>query len=344
MFGLDHLGIAKYGKLAAAEHPDGWALGAFSNVFGDALPAVKAVLDSGRCPRVRLHLYWSDNAGHKPDRDYLRRIEKEAIRVGRFLSAYVGKVDCRVSGFCEHPLKRADAEKVKAVVMRRMPAGVTYVNSFDANLGGQAIPGAVNEVHRKGGRPQNGRYDFSYDGVSATDSDVTSDKRTFGSAETFYFWIPQFNGRLKAGDTTPRPQRKAWPTSNHIDLCIYQSRDLSGARIPNGHILKAMSDQHKSPPEGKDCKPVYITDTKTKPRKIIFKARNGQVIATSSGPASYNEKPSGKLLGWRYYLPDWGHILAEKARRIQGDPLCEVFADGKRIGRAIPAGRAGTFR
>ncbi len=61
MFGLDHLGLAKYGKLAAAEHPAGWAIGCFSNVsgFGDALPALKLVLDTGRCPRVRIHLYWS---------------------------------------------------------------------------------------------------------------------------------------------------------------------------------------------------------------------------------------------------------------------------------------------
>lgn len=348
MFGLDLLGLAKYGKVALAEFPAGWALGAFSNVsgFGNALPAVKAILDSGRCPRVRLQLFWSDLSGHKPPRDYLSQIEKEAIRVGQFLRPYAGKLDCRVSGYCESPLGNKESEVVRQLVMKHMPAGVTYVHSYDLGLGGRPLPNCVNEVHGSGRPVPSGRFDFSFDGESCFDVNIEDAKRKFAAAETFYFWFPQCNGnpKLKTEPKIPRPNRIHYPTSNHIDAAIYLNHNMSGSSIPKDHIHKPVSDQHDAPPEGKDCKPVYITDPKFKPSRIEYRARNGQVIARSGSPMSFNEKPSGKLIGWRYYMPEWGYLLAEKAKRIQGDPICELFADGKRIGKIVPAARAGSFR
>lgn len=341
IYGLDHLGIAKYGKLAAAEHPSGYALGAFSNVFGDALPAIKAILDSGRCPRVRVHLYWSNNAGHKPDPDYLKRIDVEAIRVGKFYQSYVGKVDCRVSGYCEHPLKTPEAEKVRQVVMRRMPQGVTYVNS---PLGGATLPGCVNETHKGNNQKVIGRQDFSYDGVSVHDSDVTTDKATYALCETFYLWIYQFNGHMSGSDRLPINQRRAYPDSRQIDACIYASRDLSGSNIPKGWTLKPVSDQHSTPYVGKDQKPVWITPLGTKPKIIDIRASNGQVINQAPYFGTANDEHTGKVTGYRYYHSDWGYLLCEKAKRIQGSIKCGLFADGRRVGDVCLAARLGSFR
>jgi hypothetical protein len=332
MYGLDHLGIAKYGKVALDEHPEGWALGAFSSVFGDALPAVKAILDSGRCPRVRLQLHWEDD--HKEKRDTFRKIQREAIRVGNFLKPYAGRIDCRVSGFCEHTLNAKRATELKNLVMKHMPAGVTYVNSIWT---GALLPGVVNEVHGSKAKVPGGRYDFSYDGQSCFDADVESHKAKYSKAETFYFWFPQCNGRMKAEDKTPRPQRKAWPTSKLIDSAIYLSTTsgVSG-KLPKSWILKTHSDQHTVPPGSRDCIPVIIAPIKVKEIQAI--TRNGQVVANL---AYYGPFTGG---GFRYYAKEFGYILAEKAKRIQGDPVTALRVNGKKIADVNLGFRAGTFR
>lgn len=351
MFGLDHLGLAKYGKLALAEHPNGWALGAFSNVsgFGDALPAVKAILDSGRCPRVRLHLYWSDRTGHAPESNYLSIIEKEARRVGKFYAPYASRINCRVSAYCESP-RGVDGAKLRALVMKYMPQGVEYVHSYDLGLGGKPLANCINEVHGSTRPTPSGRFDFSFDGENCFDTDITVVKNKFARAETFYLWIPQCNGNknMKREDTLPRPQRTFYPTSRHIDAMIYQSHDLSGWDISNKITFKPVSDQHTNPPTGKDCKPVIITPVGMKPNAIYFRAANGQVIDTAPYFDTFNEKnpdgSKGKLLGYRYYFSDWGYLLCEKSRRIQNTVKCEVWADKKKIGVVVPATRAGKPR
>lgn len=335
MFGLDHLGIAKYGKVALDEHPEGWALGAFSNVFGDALPAVKAILDSGRCPRVRFQLHWEDD--HKEKADTFSKIEREAVRVGNFLKPYADRIDCRVSSFCENTLNPKRAEELRKLVMKHMPAGVTYVHSYDAGLGGRPLPNCVNEVHGSGRQVPGGRFDFSFDGQSCFDADVEAAKKKFSKAETFYFWFPQCNGRMKADDKTPRPQRKAWPTSKLIDSAIYLSTTsgVSG-KLPKGWILKTHSDQHTVPPGPRDCIPVIIAPIKTKEIQAV--TRNGQVVAnlTYYGPFTGG--------GFRYYAKEFGYIIAEKAKRIQGDPVTALKVNGKKIADVNMGFRAGVFR
>jgi len=345
MWGLDLLGIARFGQIAVAEFPRGFALGAFSNLtgFGDALPAVKAILDSGRCPRVRLQLYWSDLPGHAPERDYLQKIEEEAIRVGKFLQSYAGRIDCRVSGYCEHPLNKADAEKVRQVTMKHMPSGVTYVNSIWT---GAIIPNCITEIHGSKAKVPSGRFDFSFDGEDVFDTVVTDVKKKFASAETFYIWIKQNNGNIsfKPEDKKPRKDRKAFPTSNQIDAQILQSRDLSGSKMPADWICKPVSDQHTVPPKGKDCKPVMISPANQKYKKLELRADNGQVVDTAPYFDTFNDKVTRKIIGHRYYFSDWGYLLCEKAKRIQGHYHCSVFADGKRIGTWVPATRAGKVR
>lgn len=353
MFGLDLLGLARYGKVAVDEFPQGFALGAFSGLdgFGDALPFVKQILDSGRCPRVRLHLYWSDLPGHAPERDYLQKIEKEAIRVGKFLSAYAAKYDCQVSAYCELP-KGVDGKKCQEVTMKHMPQGVTYVHSYDYGLGGRPLylPGIINEVHGSTRDVPKGRFNFSYDGEDVFDTEVTAVKNKFVLADTFFVWAKWNNGNIsfKPEDKKPRKNRVAWPISRQIDAQILQARDLSGSRMPSDWTCKPVSDQHTAPPKGKDCKPVIITPVKVKPSKLELRAANGQVIDTAPYFDTFNEKlpngKPGKIIGYRYYFSDWGYLLAEKAKRIQGHYRCEVFADGKRVGTWVPATRAGKKR
>lgn len=333
MFGLDHLGIAKYGQVAADEHPDGWALGAFTNVFGDALPAIARVLATGRCPRVRLHLAWADD--HKSFN--LKGIEKEAKRVGVFFQRYPN-IQRRVSGGCEHTWDGKTAEKVRQIVMKHMPTGVEYVNTplLVGARKGAILQNCINETHGSHAKPLKGRFDFSFDGNSCVDSNVTALKKSLSGAETFYLWSHQCNGRLKEDDKTPRPQRRAFPTPRFIDSWIYLSRDRGNAKLPPRWLIKSHSDQHAVPPEPRAGKPVCIIPIKAK--AIDFVADNGQVVIS----APYYGAFAGG--GYRYYVPDWGYLVSEKAIRIQGHPILKVRVGGKVYGTANLAFRQGDFR
>lgn len=331
MFGLDQLGIAKYGNLAALEHPMGWALGAFSNTFGDALPAVEKVIKTGRCPRVRLHLGWDDLHRDIP----VTTLEKEAKRVAKLVQRYP-LIEWRISGQCEHTSNKARIQAVRAKVLKVMPSYVSYVNSPLVSHGGALLSDCINEVHGSGARAPAGRFDFSFDGSNCVDSDVTAIKARLKRAETFYFWNCQANGRLKEDDTTPRPKRKAFPTSHEIESWVYLANERGAVQLPKGWLIKSHSDRHQTPPEPRAGKPVCIVPIKASALEFI--ASNGQLIAK----APYYGPYSGG--GHRYYVPEFGYLLSEKAIRVSGSPVVKVRANGKLYGTVNLAFRQGSFR
>ena len=331
-WGLDLLGIAKFGDLAAREFPAGWWLGAFSSTFGDSRKAVERVVATGRVKGVRVHLAWSDQ--HSFPENTFPQIAKEAAKWRALVQKYP-QVKWRLSGACEHTLKPAQAQKLCDLVRKACPEA-EYVNSPWQGKGA-VLPGVINEVHGAKAQPVKGRYQFSWDGSSCVDNDITAAKALHADAEVQFLWGPQDNGRLSTGDKTPRDQRKAWPTSNLIDSWIALSRDRGDVKLPKNWLLKSHADQHSVPPEPRALKSVFIVPVKGK--RIELVAENGQVVAVSSGPQAFVD---GR---WRYYIPDFGHIVADKARRIQnGNPVLKVRIDGKVYGTCNTAFRQGDFR
>ena len=222
----------------------------------DAMPLAVALANTERCPRMRLQLHWEDD--HKEKKDTFKKIEAEAKRVGRIINN-IAWVDWRVSGFCENVLSASRAAVLRDLVMEYMPnEGTSYVHSPLLKMGGHVLPGVINEIHGDDNRTVSGRMDFSFDGTGAFDADVTAYKSKFSKSETFYLWYSGMNGRLNDADKTPRPQRKAWPTSRYIDSLIYLSRDRGTVKIPADWILKSHSDRHTTPPEPRAGKPVII--------------------------------------------------------------------------------------
>ncbi len=338
MFGLDHLGIAKYGKLAADEHPNGWALGAFSYVdgFGDGIPAIERVLATGRCPRVRIHLAWDDDH----DITNFRAIEKEASRVSALFKKYITR-DCRVSGGCEHTWNAKTAEHVRKIVMAKMPSWVTYVNVplLSGPRKGALLPGCVNEIHGSKARPIKGRYDFSFDGSNCVDANVTELKKNLSAAETFYFWNCECNGRKNEKDSTKRPQRKNYPTSRHIDSWIYLSTERGDVKLPNGYLCKSHADFHNLP--NRDWRPVLIFPIRA--GEVVLTTNTGQVISRAKFAGTFDED-NYPVQRYRYYVPEWGYLLSEKAKRISGSPIVQVRINGKVMGTTNLAFRQGGYR
>lgn len=341
MYGLDYLGGAKFKQLVLDEHPNGWAAGMFTNVFGDAMPLAVALARTERCPRMRLQLHWEDD--HKEKKDTFKKIEAEAKRVGRIINN-IAWVDWRVSGFCENVLSASRAAVLRDLVMEHMPnEGTSYVHSPLLKMGGHVLPGVINEIHGDDNRTVSGRMDFSFDGTGAFDADVTAYKSKFSKSETFYLWYSGMNGRLNDADKTPRPQRKAWPTSRYIDSLIYLSRDRGTVKIPADWILKSHSDRHTTPPEPRAGKPVIICPDAGD--VITCVTAKDQVICTAKKGPLFKESRPGKPKRYIYRIDaDWGYLLAEKALRISGSPRVKLRVRGKSVGIAHLAFRGGTFR
>jgi hypothetical protein len=334
ILGLDYLGGAKYGDLIQREHPAGWAAGFFANTFGNAWPVIEKLVDSGRCPRIRIHAVWDDAHQYRPaehDKVIMRELKKACDLRLRNLA-----VDVMFSPFCEHNIKGRQLEQlIQKCKPMAADAGVALVNSV---FRGDLLPldQAINEVHGTHPKPK-GTYFYSFDGLSAVDADVEKIKEQYSDARTFFYWVPQFNLRKNLNDTTPRPQRKAVPTSGLIDSVIYLHRDKGEAKLDKKHLWKSHADQHSVPlPEPRAHKPVFISPVDCK--RIELVADNGQVVAVMPRTSNFTD---GRPL---YRLPEYGFLVAEKAKRIHGKPTVKLIANGKLLGVVNPAFRDGSWR
>jgi hypothetical protein len=200
---------------------------------------------------------------------------------------------------------------------------------------GDIYPGVINEVHGDHAAPS-GKYNYSTDGFDCFDIDITKYKQLYKNADTFYFWTSQFNGKKNAADKTPRPQRRAWPTSQLIDATIYLHNDQGNVSLPKNWMNKPKSDQHLVPPEPRALKPVMIIPLNA-PR-IELLANNGQVVAVSGRPSAFAD---GRF---RYYFDQYGYQISEKAIRIHGSPVVQVVVKGRAYGTCNMAFRQGGFR
>lgn len=163
-----------------------------------------------------------------------------------------------------------------------------------------------------------------------------------------FVWNSQFNGNRVIQERDehgkpikiPRDKRKFYVSAgNQYDSFLYPAlHDRGDVRIPLGWIIKSHSDQHHIPPEGKEQNPVIITPKREKYPEIVFKAKNGQVVDVAKYFGLWEQG------GHRYYCNDWGFILSEKAKRICGDPVVQIWVKGKRVGRCNLAYRGGKFR
>lgn len=339
-YGMDFLGGARYQKTVLAEQPRSYGFGIFADVdgFGKAYKLIEQIA-ALKVPFIRIQLIWKDDHKFRPDD--VKVAENRAKLLAPIIARNLG-IKWYISPCCENELNPEQFEPFAQVVKKHCP-WVEIVNSPNAGRG-HVSKKYINEYHHE--KPRGGRFAFSYDGANCVDSDIESDKRSYANAEYFMLWNSQCNGNRKIfkpgdkrgkDDHKDRAKRIYWPTAKQIDSWIYTTTHSKGATAcPKGGIFKSHGDQHTVPPSGKDQKPVWVKYPQWK--AIEVRARNGQLIDR----APYFGKFDGG--GHRYYHSDWGFTLAEKARRIQGDSVCDVFANGKRIGRINLAFRDGNYR
>ncbi len=318
MYGLDHLGIAKYPKEARDTFQPGFALGTFSNTFGNAIPAVSKLLSQGECYAVRIHLAWRDN--HKFTLKDLPGIIREAKRWVPIVNKY-SNVKWYFSGACENNLSKADALLYAKKVLSVLPT-VTYVQCGSKQITGENI---INEVHGVKAKPLKGRYIFSFDGNACVDADVEKLKLIHKDAEIFFLWEPRFNGRWESKDTTQRPLRRGWPNGKLIESVICLTGIKGATNPPKNWIYKSHAENH-GPKDSKAEHPVIICPIKTE--RIILKDLNGEVVDILPYYGPYDGG------GYRYYSQKWGYDIAREPVRMWVNGVSygfinPVFRDGK---------------
>jgi hypothetical protein len=338
MYGLDLLGIAKFGDVAFREYPEGWALGAFAEEFGfsNAHKWVKAIIETGRCPLLRMQLTWS-RQNHTFNDDHFKIAKKQAA-VYEALAVANKKTVVELSTFCEHNLDNPDRYHDE---IARIAPHCRIVNSV---YKGKLSKKYKNEVHGPTGAPR-GAYNYSFDGTGCVDADVAATRRAHQKCEVFFFWTYQFNGK-RNGSTTddhgkPLPyieptERKFWPTGTLLDSVIYLHRARGKVELPNRYTYKSHSDQQNPEPVGRELKPVLIAPPKIGRYELV--AENGQVVAVLPYYGTYKD---GRH---RYYANEWGFNIAEKAKRIQGHSVLKLRGNGKVVGTLNPAFRQNDYR
>ena len=341
---LDYKAAGKFQRVILEEHPEGWGAGGFTRLdgFGDALPTFQRLLATGRCPFIRFDLSWDDR--HQYGNRYLRVVRREARRVKKVIQASPVNIDYYVNPITEHQETEKTWMKYAEIVEQEL-SNVPF-RLVNVPLVGRGFVSKryLNEYHGADKKPRGGRYAFSFDGTNCVDANVEAYKKAYKDAEYFMFWNCQMNGKKKQEEKSNRKDRRAYPISRQIDSWIYLHNDKGKTSLPRGWIFKSHADQHTDKPTGKDQMPIIITTPDVKPPFLELQADNGQVISRSSSPQPFNDKLTGKLLGWRYYFTDWGYLLAEKAIRIQGDPVCSLVSGNKSYGLINPAFRDGKWR
>lgn len=335
-FGLSYLAGNRYQQVVLDEHPDSWDAKIFATTFGDAYAFADKLLSTGRCSNLWVQLLWDD------DHSFGDRNIPELIKLARKYQALQLKHKDKtiwLSPFCEHRLKNPD--KYLEIVHNNAPSCRVFNSPESATGKGSNSNIRLNDIHGSASKKPKGAYTFDYDGEDAFGADVESHKKKFADCEVFFLWSPHLNLKYKLDDKTPRDQRKYRPKGKHIDALIYLTTAKGQTKLPKDWILKPMAEDtagFTGRPDAKSNKVVFICPPNAKEIKLVAVGSN-QVIDTAR---NYGKFSDGKR--FRYYTTLWGFEIAEKAKRITGDPRVRLFINGKEVGIVNCAFRDGSYR
>ncbi len=310
---LDTLAAAKYPQ-ELRHIPNSVAISGFANTFGDFFPVAKKELDRGRS-FIRVQLSWRDD--HNYGQADMKQIIKEAKRYNILCGTYPERI--AISTFTEHNLNNPD--KFHDQVKKAAPNCEVINNPWR----GKFSTKYPNEIHGSDHKKPSGKYFFSYDGENSVDSNVEAVKAKFSDAAMLCMWHPRLNLKWSMKDTTPRPQRKAFPGRNLLESLVYLFTSKGQTSVPKNWLVKSHAEKHG--PE--DLKGDHLLLISPKKASEIVLKRAGKVIDKLR---LYGSFAGG---GWRYYSQNWGYKL--------GADL-EVWLGGKKYGLINGGFRDGNYR
>lgn len=338
MFGLDYLGGAMFSGVLLKAHPSGWAAGFFADTFGSIWSVVDKLAATGKCPLFRIHGPWTAHAYNpsKHDKAIFAAFDRTLA-----LAAKYPHLQFQFSPVCESSARGAAWAQLFARLDSRQQNAARRLQLVCSIHDGQAVKGYLLEVHGKVKAPTV-PFQYSYDGTSTVDSDVETDKATYGRAQIIFFWHPSFNLKYKTklgkkeqedpnvwkNDTAPPKERECKPTVELILSVVALAQRKGPAKLKARNTWKSHADRHKTPPEERAYKPVFISPEKV--TTITLVDSSGIVIAKSTKREPYND---GRF---RYYFGNYGYQIANK--------VLTVLAGKTELGTVNPPFREGDFR
>lgn len=338
IFGQAPLGAAQFTKLMIDNWPVGQACDVFTQTFGDAYPFVSMLAKSGKCPRIELSLLFKGKVPGRPTypTNLFPGIVKECKRFVPLMRAYPNII-WDVCGMTEHNSGASQAQQLCNMILNVVPPTVNYANNPQQGSGAliPSGPRVLNEVHGAHATPVGGRMIFNFDGNSAYNFNVTQLKATFAAAEVFYIWCCRYNGKYEDDEATPIANRTGWATKADILGCVALCSPEGPTNLPSNWLYKSHAENNGNG-DPRAEKGLFIIPKRT--NKMDIRTRSGKIVGTFN---YYGPFVDGRS---RYYSQEYGYVMADRAKNIQGDPLCDVWVGGKKYGVINPSFRIGSFQ
>lgn len=332
ILGLDLLGwSAKAWKPAPtiAEFPSQFALGVFARAFGDAMPRVRLLLDSGKVSALRVQIWWDNNHKIAP-LDYLKR----ELPRWESLARQYPHIPFFISHSCEYSeTSRKEVTKRVNLVLSLCPSCTVVQTPMHS-----PVVAGVGLIEEHGSKAK-AKGIASTDGNEICQMDAEKWVAKNSEAQIVFGWACRFNGR-DAHTMAPPLARTSFPTAKYMQAIIrlmypkgVPPSPVFDSRPPQGKELwKAMAEDQKGDPRAN--KPVVMLPKKYKALDIV--TFDGQLVTKL--PLYPDTNPHSLE---RYYAQDlWGYEIAEKAQKLSGSEFVWIKNGG--IGPIHPAFRLGT--
>lgn len=329
IFGLDLLGLGSKNweiKDVINTFPRGWALGCFARTFGDALPKVRRLLETGKVAAVRVQIYWSYT--HQPAP--LKYLKEELPRWQK-LARQFPDVDFYISPSCEYRSTNVKSVKRMMDLTKQLCQNCRVVQTPEG--GSVTVPDYMVEHH--GSKAKAKKWELvSSDGSSITDMNAEAWIDKNKKAQIVFLWGTRFNLR-EAGDFIPPEERTAAPDAKYIKSIIrlarpkgemptpvFQYKELEKPLLWKTHAEDAPGDADK-----RGNRPLIILRKKTATVDIV--TYDDKVI----GQLRYFGPFPGGL--YRFYsgmsgaIMMHGYEIGEKAKEVSGSEWVWIRQDGK---------------
>lgn len=285
--GLDLLGLQLRGfpvKDVVEFAPDDFVTGHLDWTFGTSLTPIRAVLNTGKILRYRIHFYngpglrngqlgkYEPHFGHtissfsraweRGDRKQVEHLKQRVITYCNLFLAYPD-VELEMSPTLEHNLTPKAFKRQAKVITTFCPRARVVENP----VGGVRTSGGGFKVERHGVKATvSAPCNASLDGDSVEDINLPAYKRKFEKCESTYVWSRVLNCRLASGSfVDPRSRKRNCPSRDHMRTLFEYLKPLGEAPMVVGcrdittpRLFKPFGDD-KGIGDIRANKPLYLT-------------------------------------------------------------------------------------
>lgn len=298
-YGYDILGLAKQPiKMIAEEFEPGYCVGVLQGTFGNVIPNLKKLLNTGKVACFRAHLgngvcKRNNNCGPGEFKPHQFKVLRNRIIAFENLATLHPGVKCYLSPYLEHDEKNKEIVKAWGSLIRKhAPSCEVVVNAFT----GYVPPDVIQEKHGSTVEAAS----ISTDGISYFDVDTVKFREN-GTLLVFA-WINRFNLRTSGEKYFTQPLKRTAKVTRdnmkHVTRLLkpeHPKPTTNCKDIKRPNLWKTNSEDYNTSDPRED-RPLFISKKKVNRYRIT--REDGTVV----GCARYYGPYSGG--GYRHYVGD----------------------------------------